>query len=308
MLTIFSLAVALALVPQDAPAKKAPIYDEAADARQQVEAATARAAADSKRVLIVWGANWCGSCKQLDKQMEQGGVPGANDASKKLWKTLFNEFEVVHLDVGRFDKNIDLVRKWRADVSGGIPALTVLNGEGKVVANQDNAAVSALTANDDVAPLVTWLESKQTKRVDAAAKLDAALGQAKESGRAVFVHFGAPWCGWCHKLDEWCADPKVQPVLAKAFVETKIDTERMTGGADVMNRYRADPTDGIPWFVVLDGEGKALGNSDAADGNIGMPAKPAEIDHAIALFKKTAPELTEEDLALLRETLAAHAK
>ncbi len=52
-----------AFAQQDAPAKeqsatkKADIYDESADARQQIADALASAKKENRRVLIQWGAN-----------------------------------------------------------------------------------------------------------------------------------------------------------------------------------------------------------------------------------------------------------
>ena len=47
-------------------AADAPVYDESADAQAQVSQALAKAKADNKQVMIVFGANWCGDCKMLD--------------------------------------------------------------------------------------------------------------------------------------------------------------------------------------------------------------------------------------------------
>ena len=43
------------------PAKK-PLYDESADAKQQIAAALAKAKRENRRVLIQWGGNWCSWC------------------------------------------------------------------------------------------------------------------------------------------------------------------------------------------------------------------------------------------------------
>ena len=306
--TLLLMSSVLAQDPAPAAKPILPIYDEAADARQQVADAVTRAAKEERRVLIVWGANWCGSCKQLEHQMKGASAADATDADKRLGKLLMNEFEVVHLDVGHFDKNIDLVRKWRADVSGGIPALTILNGEGKVVANQDNAAVSALTKNNEVGPFADFLDSKKAAPVDAGKRLDAALAQARESGRAVFLHFGAPWCAKCRVLDAWCADPAVAPLLGKDFVEVKIDVDRMTGGNELMKRYRADGADAIPWYAVLDADGKALATSDEPAEKAAAPTELEEVVRFAAVLRNGVKRLTPDELSSLATSFANRGK
>src|SRR6185295_11557428 len=79
-----------------APAKKPEVvvYDEKADGRQQVAKALAKAKRDNQRVLIQWGANWCGWCKWL---------AGTMKSDKDLRKELLYEYQVVHIDVGHFD-------------------------------------------------------------------------------------------------------------------------------------------------------------------------------------------------------------
>ena len=48
-----------------AKAKKASIYDKAADAKVQVAKAARRAKQDDKRILLMFGGDWCGWCHKL---------------------------------------------------------------------------------------------------------------------------------------------------------------------------------------------------------------------------------------------------
>jgi len=90
-----------------APQAKPPIYDETADAARAVEAAIARAQLENRRVLIQWGANWCPWCHKLHETCA---------ADENLRKELLYEYEVVLVDVGRFDKNFDLAAKFQANL------------------------------------------------------------------------------------------------------------------------------------------------------------------------------------------------
>ena len=51
----------------DAKASRPPIYDEKADGAKQIADALAVAKKENKRVLLQFGANWCGWCHKLHK-------------------------------------------------------------------------------------------------------------------------------------------------------------------------------------------------------------------------------------------------
>ncbi len=94
--------------------------------------------------------------------------------------------------------------------------------------------------------------------------------------------------------------------LLKEFAPVKIDTDRMTGGKDVLAAYPRAKSQGIPWFVFLEPDGRELADSNGPKGNIGCPNTDEEIDTFLATLKKIAAKLTEDDLAALRKSLVAH--
>lgn len=95
-------------------------YDETADAHAVIEQARAQAAATGQRVLIVFGANWCGDCRVLDMAMKQGRLKALIDA----------KYVVVKVDVGRFDKNVGLAQRYGVPLKKGIPTVAVLAADG----------------------------------------------------------------------------------------------------------------------------------------------------------------------------------
>lgn len=83
----------------------------------------------------------------------------------------------------------------------------------------------------------------------------------------------------------------------------KVDIDRMTGGKDVLQRVRGSEKGGIPWFAILDAEGKTLSTSDGPKGNVGYPFKPEEIEHFISMLKGTRRRMGEDDVATIEAGL-----
>lgn len=272
------------------------IYDESADAREQIAAALKLAKKENRRVLIQWGANWCGWCHLLHDKF-------AKDA--KIAKTLRYEYDVVLVDIGRWSKHMDLAKEYGADLRGsGVPYLTVLDADGRPLANQETGSLEAEgeTPGHDAAKVLKFLTEHQAPPLEAAKVLEAGLGEAKAADKRVLLHFGAPWCVWCHKLEAWMATPEIAAVLAKDYVDVKIDVDRMTGGKEVLARF-GGAGKGIPWMAVLDPSGEALISSDGPEGNTGFPVAPAEIEHFVAMLRKTSEKLTAADFRAIEASL-----
>lgn len=99
------------------------VYNETADARAELNLALARAQAQHKNVLLVFGANWCGDCLALDRKMATGSL--AEHVDQRL--------VVLKVNVGRFDRNTDLAAQIGVSLKKGIPAVAVLSREGEVI-------------------------------------------------------------------------------------------------------------------------------------------------------------------------------
>lgn len=104
------------------------IYPPEADAHAEIAEAEQRAAAAHKRVLLVFGANWCYDCHVLDAAFHRPD-----------FASTMAGYEVVHVDLGDDEKkNGDLVKEFEIPLNKGIPALAVIDSSGKLLVSQKN--------------------------------------------------------------------------------------------------------------------------------------------------------------------------
>lgn len=125
----------IAVERTDAPHLKQPsdmkkdIYPAEADAHAEIDEAEAQAAQEHKRLLLVFGANWCFDCHVLDLAFRR----------PDLAPILLANYEVVHVDLGPDEhKNADLVQQYEIPLNKGIPALAVAESDGKLIVSQKN--------------------------------------------------------------------------------------------------------------------------------------------------------------------------
>ncbi|WP_061535192.1 thioredoxin family protein [Collimonas arenae] len=97
-------------------------YDEKADAKVDLQQALSQAKASHKQVLLVFGANWCPDCRELDKALHGTSAPLIN-----------GKFVLVKVDVGNFDKNLDVAQSYGNPIKKGIPAAVVLGADNKIL-------------------------------------------------------------------------------------------------------------------------------------------------------------------------------
>ena len=103
------------------------IYPANADAHAEIRDAEERAAKEHKRLLLVFGANWCFDCHVLDLAFQR----------PDLAPIVNGNYEVVHIDLGPDEKkNADLVEQYAIPLNKGIPALAVAESDGKLVVSQ----------------------------------------------------------------------------------------------------------------------------------------------------------------------------
>lgn len=157
---LFALSLALPAAAAPAPRVsisdyaqlKTPLpypYDEAAHASADLNRALARARASGKLVLIDLGGNWCGDCRILSATME---LP-------ELKAFLKAHYEIVEVDVGRFDKNLQIPARYGITTRlEGVPALLVVDPRtGKQLVGRAQVAELADARHMRPQALADWL-------------------------------------------------------------------------------------------------------------------------------------------------------
>ena len=275
------------------------LYDTSADARALVATATAKAKRDNTRVLVMFGFNTCGWCHKLH---------GLFEKNAEIRKLVHDEYVLAMVDIAAPNAEA-LLTECKAALSKddqqrgvGYPFLAVLDPSGKVVTAQ---RTDPLEEGDhhDPKKVQEFLARNVASPRDAREVLAEAKTKAASEDKQIFLHFGAPWCGWCHKLDDFLAREDVAKVFGTDYLDVKIDVDRMTNGKDVNKNYQPANSGGIPWFAILDSSGKVLTTSDAKGGNIGYPAAPEEIEHFMAMLKQTRRRIEPEQLDRLKDLL-----
>jgi len=118
-----------AYVPRRLPEPAKPniqLYPDPAEAPGEIAAALNAARKDHKRVLLVFGGNWCYDCHVLD----------ATFRSKAVAPLVNENYHVVHVNVAEYNKNLDLAKKYDVSLDKGVPSLAVLDFDGKLVFSQ----------------------------------------------------------------------------------------------------------------------------------------------------------------------------
>jgi thioredoxin-related protein len=126
------------------------LYDKNANAKVEIEEAVAKAKKDRQRLILVFGANWCYDCHVLDQAFHQTDVAAL----------LRKNFQVVHVDIGDDDKkNTDVAAEYHVPLEKGIPALAVLDPDGKLLYSQKNGeweSARSLDPDDVIVFLDKW--------------------------------------------------------------------------------------------------------------------------------------------------------
>ncbi|HKF45945.1 MAG TPA: thioredoxin family protein [Terracidiphilus sp.] len=130
------------------------LYPDPSLAKSEIAAALKSAAQTHRRVLLIFGGNWCGDCIVLDMYLKNAQNKPILDAN----------FVLVDVNVGEYDANLDLARKYEIPLAKGVPAAAVLSDTGKLLYSQKSGEFEKMRRMDESAVtrfLVQWKPAKQ---------------------------------------------------------------------------------------------------------------------------------------------------
>jgi thioredoxin 1 len=153
-LRFFVLVAVLTLAAGMARSAGRDIYPAPEQAKVDIAAALKTATAGHKRVLLDFGGNWCGDCQVLDIYMH-------NPENRPL---LESNFVLVHVNIGHMDENVDIALRYNIPLAKGVPAIAVLDENGKLLYSQKGGEFEAMRRMESTAVtrfLVQWKPARQ---------------------------------------------------------------------------------------------------------------------------------------------------
>lgn len=124
-------------------------YDEAASADAVVNGALAKAREEHKLAFIDLGGNWCGDCRVLAALMDEPDFKEFLDA----------HYVVVTVDVGRFNKNLQIPGRWNATAemkNGGVPAILIVDPKTNKLVDAGHTAALEDARHMDPQGIMNW--------------------------------------------------------------------------------------------------------------------------------------------------------
>jgi thiol-disulfide isomerase/thioredoxin len=184
--------------------------------------------------------------------------------------------------------------------------LALLSGDGKLIAT---FPLKLKGETIDGLALGRFLAEHKLPTRDAQKMLADGLKQAKAEDKRLFFIFSASWCGPCRMLAEFLSQHQAE--LHSHYEFIKLDVSRDEHAEELRAKYKESKSGGVPWFTILDADGKMLATSNApADAdepagntNIGFPSEKTGIDHFVKMLQQTAPRLAPAKLAEIRAAL-----
>lgn len=109
---------------------QAKLYNPEANAKTDIDNAISGALKNKKHVFIQIGGNWCVWCLRFDKLVKE---------NEELSKIINDNYEVVHLNYSKENKNDEMLAKLAFPQRFGFPVFVILDSSGKRIHTQNSA-------------------------------------------------------------------------------------------------------------------------------------------------------------------------
>lgn len=274
-----------------------PAFSASANAQRDITEALVRAKSENRRVLILWGMNRSDGCLRLNALIR---------TDPALQKLMLYEYELVLVDVGARDRNLDIALSYGvAPQASGVPWLTVLNADAEPICNLHADRFKDGKSGYDAAKLAEYLRGYQAMYPAADSLLNAALTSAQASEHLLLLQFAAPTCARCGQLEQWFERSEVEAILSRNFTRQRIDVDRTVGGRDVLRRFSKAWATSIPWFALVNAKsGEVIATSDGLDG---QSIAALDSENAVRRFGEllvaNATTITPEEIDWLMKSL-----
>lgn len=141
-------------------AEKKKIYDESANAQQQINEAVAKASTQKKHVLLQIGGNWCAWCIMFNELTQK---------NEEIHSYLNENYEVVHVNYSPKNKNEEVLASLKHPERFGFPVFVILDQNGNLLHTQNSAYLeSKEVKGHDPKEVLSFLQSWSYKALDPA--------------------------------------------------------------------------------------------------------------------------------------------
>ena len=112
------------LGPEDVLITPLPLpYDEKVVDSLQLDEFIDLSISKGKQPVVIFGGNWCPDCRILEGTL----------AMPTIKKFLQQHYQVMHIDIGRYDRNMDLMDHLNIESKKGVPRVVILDLEKNIV-------------------------------------------------------------------------------------------------------------------------------------------------------------------------------
>ena len=112
------------LGPEDILITPLPLpYDEKVVDSLQLDEFIDLSISKGKQPVVIFGGNWCPDCRILEGTL----------AMPTIKKFLQQHYQVMHIDIGRYDRNMELMDPLNIESKKGVPRVVILDLEKNIV-------------------------------------------------------------------------------------------------------------------------------------------------------------------------------